>query len=136
MTFTSAKQVEIRQSLSSNQQLAFDVGFSQKRLSKFWFGLLWGFFGFFFGHTIYFFLKTKDLSEEQKTANMYLWIGPVMLWIGTLFGNPVMLLIAIVAITGNGLYYLLSGEFVRLNDKIAERIASSLKRREADWPGA
>ncbi len=127
MRCTTAKQVAIRQALSINQQLAFDVEFSRKRLSKLWFGLLWGFLGFFFGHTIYYFLKVRDLPKEDSGARTWLWAGPTMLWVGTLFFGPGGPVLAIIGTTINGLYYLFSADFERVNDKIAENIASKVK---------
>lgn len=128
MRCTTAKQVAIRGTLSTNQQLAFDVEFGRKRLAKFWFGLLWGFFGFFYGHTIYYFLKVKDFpTEEENAARTWLWAGPTLFWIATLFLGPGGSAFAIIGTTINGLYFLFSSDFERVNDKIAENIASKVK---------
>jgi hypothetical protein len=127
MNFTTAKQVSLRQTLTSDQQIAFDVEYSRKRLSKVWFGLLWGFVGFFFGHSVYFFLKTKDLSKKESVAATWLWIGPVMVWSGSLFA-PVCVVLGIFAVICSGFYFLLSAEFDRLNDEIAQSVVSDVKR--------
>jgi hypothetical protein len=127
MNFTTAKQVSLRQGLTPDQQIAFDVEYSRKRLSKLWFGLLWGFVGFLFGHSVYFFLKTKELSKKESVAATWLWIGPVMVWTGCLF-DPVYGVLGILAVTCGGFYFLLSAEFDRLNDEIAQSVASNVKR--------
>lgn len=128
MNCSTATQVTIRQRLSENHQAAFDVEFARQRLNKLWFFFLWGFFGFVFGHSVYFYLKTRDICLEDRAYTTWLWAGPVMFWTGPIFMGPFGPLVGLALILMTGVYLLASSEMDRVNDKIAEAVACSVKR--------
>jgi hypothetical protein len=128
MNLQTAEQVNIRTQLSERLRPAFDVEFQRRRISTPIFVLLWGFFGFFGAHILYYWMKDPD--SNWNGAGIII-PGFLLCWGNMMSSNAskaeTAYFVTLVAVTLSGLIMIFGGFLRSKNDRIASHIAGELK---------